>query len=144
MIARALLALALGAILLASAQATPREELIFNLNTALKTRDGAGLAHCFNFRGTDEPTRQSFIKIISRILSWPSFYLTTSEREGKGEPVIEQGGKPYVLNGDWKYQVHILPAQDSKGGYVFPAGSTAGGDFILVAVPKPEKTKGKP
>jgi hypothetical protein len=136
MISRALIAFLVCAAGMASLRAGARDELIFNINTALKTRDGAGFAHCFNFRGTDDATRQSFIKMISQILSWPSYYAFTSERTGEGNPRIEQDGKAFRLNGDWKYQVHIYPSKDSKGGFVFPAGSTAGGmDLILVAVP---------
>jgi hypothetical protein len=118
-------------------RAGARDELLFNINTALKTRDGAGFAHCFNFRGADEATRQSFVKIISQILAWPSFYVFTSERTGKGTPLIEQGGNNFSLNGDWKYQVHIFRSKSASGGFVFPAGSTAGGqDLILVTIPE--------
>src|SRR5882762_194246 len=125
MIARALTALLVCAVGVASLRAGAREELLFNIDTALKTRDGAGFAHCFNFRGADDATRQSFVKIISQILAWSSFYVFTSERTGKGDPKIEQVGKKFTLNGDWKYQVHIFRSKSASGGFVFPAGGTA-------------------
>ncbi len=141
MIARAMIAFFACALGVASVQASSRDELLFNLNTALQTRDGAGLAHCFNFRGADDATRQSFVKILGQILSWPTFDVSTSERTGQGNPPIEQGGKKFMLNGDWKYQVHILPSKTAKGGFVFPAGGTAvGRDQILVAVPEKPKS----
>jgi hypothetical protein len=143
MIARAMIALFVCALGAASLRASPRDELIFNLNTALQTRDGAGFAHCFNLRGADDATRQSFIKIISQILAWPSFCVFTSERAGQGNPKIEQGGKSLKFNGDWKYQVHIFLSKTAKQGFVFPAGPTAGGqDQILATIP--EKTTAAP
>lgn len=126
--------------LCASLRASQREELLFDLNAALKTRDGAGFARCFNFRDTDDATRKSFIDIIDRILSWPSFEVRTTERKETGAPVFDQGGRRYTLNGDWRYQIHILLSKTDEKGYVFPAGRTADGrDRILV--PVPEKTR---
>lgn len=145
MIARALTALLVCAAGVASLRAGARDELLFNINTALKTRDGAGFAHCFNFRDADDATRQSFIKIISQILAWPSFYVFTSERVGEGAPKIEQDGKSLTLNGAWKYQVHIFLSKSASGGFVFPAGGTAGGqDLILVTVPEKKAASPKP
>jgi len=136
MFARAIIALFALAICTPQLQASPRADLLFAINAALESRDGASFAHCFNFRGADEATRQSLIKIISQILAWPSFYVFTSERSGEGSPKIEQDGKSFTLNGDWKYQVHIFVSKSSKQGFVFPAGGTAEDkDLILLTVP---------
>ena len=127
-----LLALALCATL----RASPREDLLFELDTALKTRDGAGFAHCFNFKDTDEATRKAFIDMIGKILAWLSFDVSTTDRRERGAPVFKQGGEEYTLNGEWQYQVHIFISPRNRHGFVFPAGPVDGGrDRILVPVP---------
>jgi hypothetical protein len=129
-------------VLSASAGASPRDDLLFDINAALKTRDGAGFARCFNFKDTDEATRKSFIDIIGKILSWPSFDVSTTERKESGAPIYEQGGRKFTLNGDWQYQVHVFLSKSDKNGFVFPAGRTADGkDRILVPVPVKSKPK---
>jgi hypothetical protein len=116
--------------------ATPREDLLFDLNAALKTRDGAGFARCFNFQGADEPTRQSFVKIISEILAWPTFDLRMTDRREAAPAVFEENGRKVRLNGDWLYQIHIFLSKSTDKGFVFPAGRCADGkDRILVAIP---------
>jgi hypothetical protein len=124
----------------ASLHAAPREELLFDVNAALKTRDGAGFAHCFNFKDSDEATRKSFVDIIGKILAWPSFDVSTTERKESGAPIYDQGGHKFTLNGDWQYQIHIFLSKSDKKGFVFPAGRTADGkDRILVPVPVKSK-----
>jgi hypothetical protein len=116
--------------------ASTREDLLFDINAALETRDGSGFARCFNFKDTDEATRESFIKIIGQILAWPSFDVSVTERKEGGSPEFDQGGKKFTLNGDWRYQIHIFLSKDAAKGFVFPAGRTADGkDRILVPVP---------
>jgi hypothetical protein len=127
-----------------TASAAPREELLFDVNAALKTRDGAGFAHCFNFKDTDEATRQAFIKMIGQILSWRSFDVSTTERKERGAPIFEQQGGKFTLNGDWQYQIHIFLSKSDKKGFVFPAGRTSDGkDRILVPVPVKAKAAPK-
>ncbi|MGH8046081.1 MAG: hypothetical protein ACREKL_02440 [Chthoniobacterales bacterium] len=124
------------------AWASTREDLLFDVNAALKTRDGAGFAHCFNFKDTDAATRESFIKIIGKILAWPSFDVSTTERKESGAPVFDQGGRQFTLNGDWQYQIHIFLSKTDTNGFVFPAGRTSEGkDRILVPVPVKSKPK---
>lgn len=116
--------------------ASPREDLLFELNAALKTRDGAGFAHCFNFEGADNATRESFVRMIGAILAWPSFDVSTTERKDRGAPIFEERGHRFTLNGDWQYQIHVFLSKATKKGYVFPAGRCADGkDRILAPVP---------
>lgn len=133
---KAAAAICAGLLGASSLVAAPREDLLFDLNAALMTRDGAGFARCFNFRQADAATRQSFIEIIGQILAWPSFDVTTTERSGEGAAAIVQGGRTFTLNGDWRYQVHVLLSKSAPKGFVFPAGRCADGkDRILVTIP---------
>jgi hypothetical protein len=115
---------------------TTRGDLLFEVTTAIKQHDRAALVSCFNFKATDDATKQTIDEAIDRILTWPTFTVTTSERAEKGPAKIVQDGRNYTLNGDWTFQVHILRASPSTGGYVFPAGMTADGRCaILLTVP---------
>ncbi|MDD5198459.1 MAG: hypothetical protein PHC88_01535 [Terrimicrobiaceae bacterium] len=127
------LALTLGAMPVRAAES--RDGLMFSLNSALMSRDRAAFARCVNFTGADEATRTAFAKIIDQIFAWPGHYVFTSERSGQGNPDIEQNGRKYTLNGDWKFQVHVFLSKTTSKGFVFPAGSVNGQFFILVAIP---------
>ncbi len=133
-------AVALALVFCGALQAAPREDLLFELNAALKTRDGAGFARCFHFEGVEQTTRDSFVKMIRTILAWPSYDVSTTERKDRGVPVFEERGHRFTLNGDWQYQVHVFLSKSAGKGYVFPAGRCADGkDRILVTVPATAK-----
>jgi hypothetical protein len=115
---------------------TTRSDLMFEVTTAIKQHDRAALVSCFNFKGTDDATKQSIDTMIGQILTWPTFTVTTSERAEKGPAKIVQDGRAYTINGDWTFQIHILRAKPSTGGFVFPAGMTPDGRCaILLTVP---------
>ncbi|HEY8901218.1 MAG TPA: hypothetical protein VIM61_12470 [Chthoniobacterales bacterium] len=118
--------------------AKSRDELLFQINAALLAGDRAAFTRCINFAGSDKATRASFTKIVEQIFRWPTHYVFATDRKDHDNPRIEQGGKFYRLNGDWRFQVHIFLSKKTSAGFVFPAGSVEGKYFVLVAVP--EKT----
>lgn len=118
-----------------SAQST-RGDLIFALNSALKSGNRRAVARCFNFEGTDETTRKSMVAIINHICSWPTHHVFTSERNGTGPLQTLRDGKPFTLNGDWTFQVHIFMRPPPSKGYVFPAGLVGNNCLILMMVPQ--------
>ncbi len=132
----ALICIICGAILSPASAAKSRDELLFQLNAAILAGDRAAFARCFNFAGADVPTRGSFVKIIDQIFAWPTHHLFATDRKGGDDPRIEQGGKFYRLNGDWKFQVHIFLSNKTSKGFVFPAGAARGQTLVLVAVPE--------
>ena len=117
-----------------------KDALIFDLNAALKSGDVIALARCFNVLGTDEATRLATTKILDEIITWPTPYVTVTDREGDGRATFKRDGHNYTLNGDWTFQVHIHRGPEPTSGYVFPAGYTSRECLILLAVedkPKP-------
>ena len=116
--------------------AQTRGELQFSLNAALLSGDRKAFARCFNFAGTDEATQRSFVKIIDQIFAWPTHYVFVSERSEQGNARIEQNGRPYRLNGEWLFQVHVYLSEKTKKGFVFPAGMVGRECQILIAVPE--------
>jgi hypothetical protein len=115
--------------------ASSRADLLFALKAAMLAEDRQAFTACFNLEGADEETRTSTVAIINRMFDWPTYHIFTTERSGSGNPVIQQNGKSYRLNGDWKFQVHIFTSKKADKGYVFPAGMVHGQCLILVAVP---------
>ncbi len=115
--------------------AQTRGELQFSLNAALLSNDRKAFARCFNFAGTDDATQRSFVKIIDQIFAWPTHHVFTSERSERGDAKLEQGGRPYRLNGEWVFQVHIFLSQKTSKGFVFPAGMVKDQCMILIAIP---------
>jgi len=132
MIARIVLAMLLGASALLAADS--REGLEFEVNSALKERDAVALVRCFNYQGTDDATRKELTRAMEQILSWPSHYVTTSDRKEEGRVRITKNGANYTLNGDWLFQVHIYATKEQSNGYVFPAGLAGEQCLILMAV----------
>lgn len=116
--------------------AQTRGELQFALNAALLSGDRKAFARCFNFAGTDEATQRSFVKIIDQIFSWPTHKVFVTERSEHGAARLEQNGRPYRLNGEWLFQVHIYLSEKTQKGFVFPAGMVGGECMILIAVPE--------
>ncbi len=117
--------------------ASSQSELIFEVQTALKTRDYPGLAKCFEFNGAEPETERSVWKVLDQIVAWPTHHIKVSERRSSGPFEMERGGRKYTLNGDWTFQVHIHLRPPPSRGFVFPAGMTKDGRFaILLSVPK--------
>ncbi len=119
--------------------APTRDDLLFGLNAALKTRDKAALARCFYLGGTDAALRRATERIVDEILAWPTHHVFTTERTETGKVTIPQDGRNFTLNGDWTYQIHIHVKPPPSTGYVFPAGTAPDGRaFILLTVPEKE------
>lgn len=117
--------------------ASGRAELLFEVQTALKTRDYPGLAKCFEFTGVETATERSVWKVLDQIVAWPTHHVKVSDRRSSGPFEMERDGKKYTLNGDWTFQVHIHVRPPPSRGFVFPAGITKDGrTAILLSVPK--------
>lgn len=111
-----------------------RQELEFEVNSALKTRDPIALVRCFNFQGADKATRNELTGILENIFAWPAYTVSTSDRKEQGRVRLTKGDRNYTLNGEWLFQIHILSGE--KGGYVFPAGIANGEYLILLTTPE--------
>lgn len=118
----------------ARAQAS-RGDLLFEINAALKSHDREGLEACFNFDGVDDATKNAVETMIGQMLSWPTFYVFTSERAEHGPVKLQQNGKTLTMNGDWTFQVHIFRAKPPSGGFVFPAGKVGDKYMVLLTIP---------
>lgn len=123
--------------LASSYAAQSRDELIFSINVALKTNDRKALERCFNFEGVDEKQRAALEASIDQICSWPTRYTLVTDRKDRGPMQLVRDGKPYSMNGDWTFQIHIHKGKPPSKGFVFPAGQLSNGQFaILTIVPK--------
>jgi len=117
--------------------ASSQSELLFEIQTALKTKDYRALAGCFEFGGVQPETERSVWKVLDQIVAWPTHHVKVSERRSSGPFEMERDGRKYTLNGDWTFQVHIHVHPPPSRGFVFPAGMTKGGRCaILLSVPK--------
>lgn len=112
-----------------------RTDFLFQLSSALKSHNRDQITACFNFDGADQPTRLAFQRLITEFASWPSPFVSSSNR--KTPPPQPLNGKSYSLNGDHLFQVHIYQSHPPAKGYSFPAGTLKNGSFsILLAVPQ--------
>jgi hypothetical protein len=120
----------------ASGEGVTREDFIFRLQTALKTRDYPALANCFELEGTEGHTQRMLWKVLDQLVRWPSHQVKVTERAKTGPFRMEKNGRTYTLNGDWTYQIHIQRGQAPSRTFVFPAGVTKEGRHaILMSVP---------
>lgn len=115
-----------------------RTDFLFQLSSALKSHNREQIAACFNFDGADESTRVAFQRLIAELASWPSPYVSSSNRKALPTPSPQlRNGHSYSLNGDHLFQVHIYQSKPPAQGYAFPAGTLKDGSFsILLAVPQ--------
>jgi hypothetical protein len=131
-----LFAVFLGAMVTARGAAS-RDELIFAINIALKTKNRVALEKCFNFQGVDEKQRGALAATMDEICSWPERKVFTSDRKDHGPMELVRDGRTYTLNGDWTFQIHVHKGKLPSKGFVFPAGQLRDGQVaILVTVPK--------
>jgi len=121
----------LGALSPSRASATNRDELLFQFQVALKTRDTPAIAACFSFEGVEQNTRTQVTKAIALMVSWKAHEVKTSERSKSGPLRMERGGSIYTLNGDWTFQIHVQDPQ-TGGGFVFPAGKAEDGRYAIL------------
>ncbi len=120
----------------ASGEGVTREDFIFRLQTALKTRDYPALANCFELEGTEGHTQRMLWKVLDQLVRWPSHQVKVTDRTKTGPFRMEKNGRTYTLNGDWTYQIHIHRGEPPSRTFVFPAGVTKEGRHaILMSVP---------
>lgn len=99
-----------------------RADLLFEINTSLKTQNRIAFAECFNFEKTDVATQKSTAAMINRIFNWPNPQVSTSERNREGKMIVSKSGKSWTLNGQWTFNVHLSAGPQPSEGFVFPAG----------------------
>lgn len=102
-----------------------RADLLFEINTSLKTQNRIAFAECFNFQKTDVATQKSTAAMINRIFNWPNPRVFTSERNREGKMIVSKAGKSWTLNGQWTFNVHVFAGPPPSEGFVFPAGVVA-------------------
>lgn len=119
--------------------AATRDDFLFELRTALKTRDWGSLVACFEFEGAEPGTEKALWKALEQLLTWPTHHIQVTERSGSGAFFMRRDGRRYTLNGDWRYQIHIHVRPPPSRGYVFPVGVTPEGRHaILLTIPASE------
>jgi len=117
--------------------ATTPDELVAEVEAAIKARDGAAFQKCFNLEGAGPGAEKAMQKTIDKVFSWPSHYVYTSERVDTGPAHAVRDGVAYTLNGEWMFNLS-MDERPSKG-LVFPAGFANGKCLILVAVKEDKK-----
>lgn len=114
--------------------ATTPEELVAEVEAAIKARDGVAFQKCFNLEGAEPGAEKAMQKTIDKVFSWPSHYVFTSERVDKGPMHVVRGGVAYTLNGEWMFNLNMYESKSPTKGLVFPAGFANGKCLILATV----------
>ncbi len=89
--------------------ASSRAELIFNIQSAIKTQNSAALAQCFNFDGADDTTRKAYARVIKNMCTWPNPIVQTSERDGTGQLKMMKDGRPYISMATGRFRYTSTP-----------------------------------
>lgn len=119
--------------------ATTPDELVAEVEAAIKARDGAAFQNCFNLEGTEPGSEKAIQRTKDKIFSWPTHYVYTSERVDKGPMHVVRDGVANTLNGDWTFNLNMYESKPPSKGLVFPAGFANGKCIILVGVKEDKK-----
>lgn len=119
--------------------ATTPDELVAEVEAAIKARDGAAFQKCFNLEGTEPGAEKAMQRAIDKVFSWPSHYVFTSERVDKGPMHVVRDGVANTLNGEWMFNLNMYESKSPTKGLVFPAGFANGKCLILAAVKEDKK-----
>ena len=119
--------------------ATNPDELVAEVEAAIKARDGAALQKCFNLVGVESGAEKAMQSTIDKVFSWPSHYVFMSERVDKGPMHVVRDGVAYTLNGEWMFNLNMDESKPPSKGLVFPAGFANGKCLILAAVKEDKK-----
>jgi hypothetical protein len=114
--------------------ATTPDELVAEVEAAIKARDGVAFQKCFNLAGTEPGAEKAMQRTIDKVFSWPSHYVFTSERVDKGPMHMVRDGVANTLNGEWMINLNMYQSKPPSKGLVFPAGFANGKCLILMAV----------
>jgi hypothetical protein len=119
--------------------ATTPDELVAEVEAAIKARDGAALQKCFNLEGAEPGAEKAMQRTIDKVFSWPSHYVYTSERVDTGPMHAVRDGVAYTHNGEWMFNLNMDESKPPSKGLVFPAGFANGKCLILAAVKEDKK-----
>ena len=119
--------------------ATTPDELVAEVEAAIKARDGVAFQKCFNLEGAGPEAEKAMQKTIDKAFSWPSHYVFTSERVDKGPMHVVRDGVANTLNGEWMINLNMYQSKPPSKGLVFPAGFANGKCLILAAVKEDKK-----
>jgi hypothetical protein len=119
--------------------ATTPDELVAEVEAAIKARDGVAFQKCFNLAGTEPGAEKAVQRTIDKVFSWPSHYVFTSERVDKGPMHVVRDGVANTLNGEWMINLNMYQSKPPSKGLVFPAGFANGKCLILAALKEDKK-----
>lgn len=119
--------------------ATTPDELVAEVEAAIKARDGVAFQKCFNLEGAEPGAEKAMQRTIDKVFSWPSHYVFTSERVDKGSAHVVRDGVAYTLNGEWMFNLSMDESKPPSKGLVFPAGFANGKCLILATVKEDKK-----
>ena len=119
--------------------ATTPDELVAEVEAAIKARDGVAFQKCFNLEGTEPGAEKAMQRTTDKVFSWPSHYVYTSERVDTGPMHAVRDGVAYTHNGEWMFNLNMDESKAPSKGLVFPAGFVNGKCLILAAVKEDKK-----
>jgi len=114
--------------------ATTPDELVAEVEAAIKARSGAAFQKCFNLEGTEPEAVKAIADIQEKAFTWPTEYVFTTERVDKGPMHGVRDGVAFTLNGEWTFNLNMYISKPPSKGLVLPAGFANGKCLILMAV----------
>ena len=82
--------------------ATTPDELVAEVEAAIKARDGVAFQKCFNLAGTEPGAEKAIENVQEKVFSWPTEYVFTTERVDKGPMHGVRDGVAFTLKGSLK------------------------------------------
>jgi hypothetical protein len=114
--------------------ATTPDELVAEVEAAIKARDGVAFQKCFNLEGTEPGAVKAIADIQEKAFTWPTEYVAIAERGDKGPAYGVRDGVAFTLNGEWTFNLEMYMSKPPSKGLVFPAGFANDKCLILMAV----------
>lgn len=119
--------------------ATTPEELVAEVDSAIKARDKAAFQKCFNLEGTESGASKAIHNVQEKVFSWPTHYVFTTERADQGPMHGVRDGVAVTLNGEWAFNIDMFISKPPSTGLIFPAGFANGKCLILMEVREKSK-----
>jgi hypothetical protein len=119
--------------------ATTPDELIAEIDAAIKARDKAAFQKCFNLEGIEPGAEKEIQKVEDMVFSWPTQYVFTTERVDKGPMHVVRDGVALTFNGEWTFNLNMYISKPPSKGLVCPAGFANGKCLMLLGVKESNK-----
>ncbi len=113
---------------------TTPDELVAEVEAAIKSCDAAAFQKCFNLEGTEPEAAKAIENVQEKAFSLPTEYVFTTERVDKGPMHGVRDGVAFTLNGEWTFNLNMYISKPPSKGLVLPAGFANGKCLILMAV----------